>query len=78
MTGFGKGESSNDRLCVSAEIKSVNHRFKDFRFRTPSAFNPMEIGLKKDTALTLIFQLWKITSNWQKELTTNLKKQLNG
>lgn len=47
MTGFGKGDSSNDDYQVSVEIKSVNHRFKDIRFKMSSMFNAIELDLKK-------------------------------
>lgn len=47
MTGFGKGESVGDNFTLSVEIKSVNHRFKDLRFKMGSVFNAKEIELKK-------------------------------
>ncbi len=47
MTGFGKGDSSSDDYQVSVEIKSVNHRFKDIRFKMSSMFNAIELELKK-------------------------------
>ena len=33
MTGFGKFELSNDEYIVAIEIKSVNHRFKEIKFK---------------------------------------------
>ena len=47
MTGFGRGEVESDRYVVTAEIKSVNHRFKDVRFKMSSLFNSLELDLKK-------------------------------
>lgn len=47
MTGFGKSESSDEEFRVLVEIKSVNHRFKDFRFRMPSLMNSKEITFKQ-------------------------------
>ncbi len=47
MTGFGKGEVSGTEYCVSVEIKSVNHRFKDLRFKMASVLSSMEIELKQ-------------------------------
>ncbi len=35
MTGYGKGVASDDRYDVSAELKSVNHRFLDIGCRLP-------------------------------------------
>jgi uncharacterized protein (TIGR00255 family) len=47
MTGFGKGELSSDQYNLTIEIKSVNNRYKDFRFKMGSIFNSLEIELKK-------------------------------
>lgn len=47
MTGFGKGEVEGDKYTVSVEIKTVNNRFKDFRFKMSSLFNSLELPLKK-------------------------------
>lgn len=47
MTGFGKGENIGDKYKVTTEIKSVNHRFKDTRFKMSSLFNSIELDLKK-------------------------------
>ncbi len=46
MTGFGKGESAGDNYSLTTEIKTVNNRFKDFKFRMSSLFNPLEIELR--------------------------------
>jgi uncharacterized protein (TIGR00255 family) len=47
MTGFGKGECVNDKYKLVVEMKSVNHRFKDMRFRMGSVFSSKELGLRK-------------------------------
>lgn len=47
MTGFGKGEVAKSDYVVSVEIKSVNNRFKDVRFKMSSIFSSIEIDLKK-------------------------------
>lgn len=52
MTGFGQCISQSENFIVSVEIKSVNHRFKDIRFKMPSSFNQYEIELKKDLSDT--------------------------
>jgi uncharacterized protein (TIGR00255 family) len=46
MTGFGKGEASGASYTLTTEIKTVNNRFKDFKFRMSSLFNPIEIELR--------------------------------
>lgn len=47
MTGFGKGEAEGEKYKVSVEIKSVNHRFKDIRFKMGSVLNSIELPMKK-------------------------------
>lgn len=47
MTGFGRGESQNENFSFTVDVKSVNHRFKDTRFKMSSLFAPLEIELKK-------------------------------
>jgi uncharacterized protein (TIGR00255 family) len=46
MTGFGKGEASGPNYTVVTEIKTVNNRFKDFKFRMSSLFNSLELDLR--------------------------------
>lgn len=46
MTGFGKGESKGENFTITTEIKTVNNRFKDFKFRMSSLFNSLEIPLR--------------------------------
>ena len=36
MTGFGPAEGESSKYKINIEIKSVNNRFKDCRFRMPS------------------------------------------
>ncbi len=47
MTGFGRGEAGDSEYAVTVEVKSVNHRFKEMRFKMPSAFSSIELDLKK-------------------------------
>lgn len=47
MTGFGRSENHNESYQATVEIKSVNNRYKDFRFKMSSLFNFMEMDLKK-------------------------------
>jgi uncharacterized protein (TIGR00255 family) len=46
MTGFGKGEANGKNYTITTEIKTVNNRFKDFKFRMSSLFNSVEIDLR--------------------------------
>lgn len=42
MTGFGGVQSESERGLFAVEIRTVNHRFADFRFRLPGSLNLME------------------------------------
>jgi len=48
MTGFGRGENENENFTLSVEVKTVNHRFKDIRFKMGNVFNSHEITMKKE------------------------------
>ena len=42
MTGFGRGESQGKQNRYTVEIKSVNHRYLDLRFRLPAHLSNLE------------------------------------
>ena len=46
MTGFGKGEARGSNYTVVTELKTVNNRFKDFRFKMSHIFNEVEMELR--------------------------------
>ncbi|GAB4367654.1 MAG: YicC family protein [Deltaproteobacteria bacterium] len=43
MTGFGRGEARTEDLAVTAEIRSVNHRFLDLHVRCPARYMAWEV-----------------------------------
>lgn len=47
MTGFGRSKKESDRLSVTVEVKTVNHRFCEFYFRMPRNLLKIEDKLKK-------------------------------
>ncbi len=47
MTGFGLGEVQNGGFTVRVELRSVNHRFLQARFRLPSEFSSLEPKVDK-------------------------------
>ncbi len=47
MTGFGRSKKESERLSVTVEIKTVNHRFCEFYFRMPRTLLKIEDKLKK-------------------------------
>lgn len=46
MTGFGRCESAGTRWNIAVEIKTVNNRFKDFRFKMGSSLSSLEFDLR--------------------------------
>ena len=46
MTGFGRGETAGSKWNVVVEIKTVNNRFKDYRFKMGSALSSQEFEMR--------------------------------
>jgi len=47
MTGFGQNEISDKNSRISAEIRSVNHRFLDFSIKVPKALSSKEQDIRE-------------------------------
>ncbi|MFT4413506.1 YicC/YloC family endoribonuclease [Fredinandcohnia humi] len=47
MTGFGRAKRESGTISVTAEIKSVNHRFCEINIRMPRQFMILEDKMKK-------------------------------
>ncbi len=47
MTGFGRGEMSDDGIIATVEIKSLNSRFLDLNIRLPQKFQDKELQIKE-------------------------------
>lgn len=69
MTGYGKGETIGDNYTLVIEIKAVNHRFKDFRFKMPSLFNSKEMLLKKKLEKNFSRGSFDIFVNYRKDVS---------
>lgn len=46
MTGFGRGEFTDEKCRVVVEIKTVNHRYSDINIRMPRRYSFVEDKLK--------------------------------
>lgn len=46
MTGFGRGEASDDKYKIEIEMKSVNHRYLDISIRLPRKLNFYETAVR--------------------------------
>lgn len=47
MTGFGRAESETEESLITVEVKSVNNRYKDYRFRMPGHLNAYEMSFRE-------------------------------
>lgn len=47
MTGYGRGQQHDEQFSVTIEIKTVNHRFKEYYMRLPKQFLIIEDKIKK-------------------------------
>ena len=52
MTGFGRAQCAFDDYTITAEIKSVNHRYFEFSARVPRAYGFLEETLKNIKSLS--------------------------
>jgi uncharacterized protein (TIGR00255 family) len=46
MTGFGRGEAHGDDISVTADIRTVNHRYLDVHVKTPGKFVSWEARIR--------------------------------
>lgn len=46
MTGFGRKDYRDEEIDCSIEIKTINHRFRDFFVKIPKTLNPIEEKIK--------------------------------
>ena len=77
MTGFGKGEAESENYTLSVEIKSVNHRFKDIRFKMGSVFNTLELTLKKQIEANFGRGSFDIYVNYKKNAVKSKELELD-
>lgn len=47
MTGFGRGQASNDNICFNIELKSVNNRYIDINIKLPRKFTYLEENIRR-------------------------------
>jgi len=46
MTGYGRGEAQEEDVSITADVRSVNHRFLDIHVRCPSKFLSWETRVR--------------------------------
>ncbi|MQM72703.1 MAG: YicC family protein [Pseudoramibacter sp. EUB1.1] len=53
MTGFGRADYRDENWNISVEIKTVNHRYRDYAIRMPSILNSVESKIKNEIGKTV-------------------------
>lgn len=53
MTGFGTAEYADEQTQISVEIKTINHRYKDFNIRISRKFSSLEDLIRKHVSDTV-------------------------
>lgn len=78
MTGFGKGEATGANYTITTEIKTVNNRFKDFKFRMSSLFNSVELDLRSKLETEFRRGSFDISVSYKKNEKANTEFQVDG
>ena len=53
MTGFGRADYRDENWNISVEIKTVNHRYRDYAIRMPSILNAVESKIRNEIGRTV-------------------------
>ena len=53
MTGFGRKDFRDETMELSIEIKTVNHRFRDFAMKLPRPLSALEENFRKTISQTI-------------------------
>jgi uncharacterized protein (TIGR00255 family) len=77
MTGFGKGEIEKDKYRLSIELKSVNNRFKDMRFKMGSIFSAHELPMRKKIEANFTRGSFDIMVHYKKTYSEEVKVDLD-
>lgn len=77
MTGFGKGQKESNKFILTVELKTVNNRFKDFRFKMGQIFNSLEIPLKKRIESSFKRGSFEVYVNYKKNQSLNNELELD-
>jgi hypothetical protein len=74
MTGFGRGEYSDGKRNVTAEIKTVNHRYSDINVKMPKRYSFAEENIKNGITVKDFYDLEVINLGMSGSLEEEAKK----
>lgn len=75
MTGFGRGNVTEETFAVSVELKTVNNRFLDISLRLSGDLNALESAIKRQISTRL--SRGRVEVNLTYERTTEINYELN-
>lgn len=80
MTGFGRGEATNNHYAVQVELKSVNHRYLDLFVRLPKQYGfleePLRTAIQGRIARGRVEVVINIEAFGEQELTVGINEVL--
>ena len=53
MTGFGRQDFRSEDVDISVEIKTINHRYRDYFIKIPRVLNPLEEQIRETMGQTI-------------------------
>lgn len=65
MTGFGRAEAERDGRSLTAEVRSVNHRFLEFSIRLPRGLQSLESKLRARLSEQADRGKFNLTVSWK-------------
>lgn len=65
MTGFGRAEIDRDGLALTAEVRTVNHKFCEVSARLPRSLSNLETRVRQKIQETLTRGKVNITISWK-------------
>jgi uncharacterized protein (TIGR00255 family) len=77
MTGYGRGEVTEEKMTVSAEIRTVNSRFLEFSMRLPRTMTLRENDIKELIRSKFARGKINITVNIEHENTNEIPLKIN-
>ncbi len=77
MTGYGYGEAREAGFVISAEMRSLNHRFLDIDIRLPKDFSLYEQGIKEIVSKRLARGRITVTLTARGDYTTGVNMTLD-
>jgi len=77
MTGLGQGEAQSEKYLVSVEIKALNHRYQDYRFRMGSVFSAFELEMRKKLKEKFVRGSFEVSLNYKLQSSESVSENFN-